>query len=412
MKRRVPDKLKSIFTDTMWSIAGLVLMNVAAQFVVYPYWNRVLGTEKYGNVIYLLAIMNIMAISVGSGINYTRMRKSAEGKTCNRPYLIMMAGGSAISLVVLLVLKLVGLLNLSIMEFILFCILTIVTMWRYYADVEYRLHINYKGYFLYYLIIGIGYLIGIFMFKVTGLWPLALLPGEIAGLLLVFWKGSVFRTDKRGRIEDFSPILRLSLLLVGTNILSHLIFNGDRLILQWFAGSAAVTTYYIASLFGKTMTLITTPLNGVLVGHLAKYKGQLTRKLMNQTLGISAGMVLLATAVCVAASMIILPFLYPANYETARQYLILASAAQVVYFVGNVLTASILLRFTPARNQMIVNVTHGILFVAICVPLAWKYGIEGFCWSLLCVNVIRYALGIVLGYITIWSDMYDDRGTT
>lgn len=398
MARHIPDKLKNIFTDTIWSITGLVLMNVVAQFVVYPFWNRELGTEAYGSIVYLLSIMNILAISVGSGVNYARMRKSAYGETVNRPYTLLMFAGSGISVFILILLKFVGLMHISVADFVLLCILTIVTMWRYYSDVEYRLHINYKGYFLYYLVVGIGYLIGIFLFKVTSLWPLALLPGEIAGLLLVFWKGSVFRTDQGDRSEDFSPILRLSLLLVGTNILSHLIFNGDRLILQWFAGSTAVTTYYIASLFGKTMTLITTPLNGVMVGHLAKYKGKLTKKLMNQALGISVGMILLATGVCVAASMIILPLLYPADYETVRQYLILASAAQVIYFIGNVLTASVLLRFTPARNQMIVNVTHGVLFAAVSVPVTVSYGIEGFCWAILLVNIVRYVMCLALGY--------------
>ena len=95
MAKRIPEKLKNIFTDTIWSMAGLVLMNVAAQFVVYPCWNRVLGSEEYGNIVYLLAVMNILAISVGSGVNYARMRQSANGETQNRPYMLLMAAERA-----------------------------------------------------------------------------------------------------------------------------------------------------------------------------------------------------------------------------------------------------------------------------------------------------------------------------
>ncbi len=398
MSCRFPEKLKSIFTDTIWSVAGLVLMNVAAQFVVYPYWNRVLGSDAYGNIVYLLAVMNILAISIGSGVNYARMRQSANGETRNRPYLLLMATGTALTLLVLLALYYIGLLHIGPAEFGLFCLLTAATMWRFYADVEYRLYINYRGYFLYYLVIGLGYLVGMPLFRVTGLWPLALLPGELAGLALVLWRGSIFKRETVHGSDDFSTVLHLALLLVGSNILSHLIFNGDRLILRWFAGSTAVSVYYIASLFGKTMTLITTPLNGVLVGHLAKYEGKLTKQLMRQITVLSAAAVLLATAACVAASYIVLPILYPSDFENVRQYLLLANAAQVIYFVGNVLTASVLLRFTPARNQMIVNVVHGVLFIAICVPLSWIFGIDGFCWGLLGVNAMRYFLCLVLGY--------------
>lgn len=396
---RISDKIRTIFTDTLWSIAGLVLMNAIAQLVVYPYWDRRLGSEAYGNIVYLMAVMNILAISVGSGINYARMRRSAEGETGNRPYLLLMAAGTALSLLILLLLRLAGVLSMGPGEFPLFCLLTAATMWRYYADVEYRLRVNYKGYFLYYLLIGLGYLLGLWLFRLTGLWPLALLPGELAGLALVLWRGSVFRKDQPGTDYSVSPVLKLALLLVGSNVVSHLIFNGDRLVLQWFAGSTAVTVYYIASLFGKTMSLVTTPLNGVLVGHLAKYQGGLSRQLMAWITAGALAAVVLATAVCVAASHLILPYLYPAEFEDVKRYLLLANAAQVVYFVGNVLTASVLLRFTPARNQMLVNAVHGVLFAAVCVPLALTRGLDGFCWGLLGVNGLRFGLCILLAYI-------------
>ena len=394
-------KIKLIFNDVLWSISGLVLMNVAAQVVVYPYWNYVLGSEAYGNIVYLLAIMNIMGISVGCGINYARMRQSASGETKNRPYSLLMSAGTLISVLIMLLLKEVGLLRTNNTEFLLLCVLMSATMWRYYADVEFRLHINYKGYFLYYLVIGAGYLFGTLLFKLTLLWPLALMPGEFAGLLYVWIKGSIFRGSENLPRQEFAPILKLSLLLVGTNCLSHLVFNGDRIILQLFAGSTAVSIYYIASLFGKTMSLITTPLNGVLIGHLAKYNGKLTNRLMHFVTGMTGAAIALSTVICVIASLVILPLLYPSDFGAVRQYLLLANAAQTIYFISNILTASVLLRFTAAKNQLIVNVSHGIIFVALCIPLALYYGIRGFCWGMLIVNVFRYLLCIILGYTAI-----------
>ena len=409
MSARLSDRLKNIFKDTAWSIAGLVLMNVAAQFAVYPCWNRVLGSEAYGNIVYLLAVMNIMAISLGSGVNYARMRRSADGSTANRPYLLLMAAGTLLSLLILLLLNALGLLHAERAELWLLCLLTAATTWRFYADVEYRLHINYKGYFLYYLVIGLGYLLGIGLFRATRFWPLALLPGELAGLALVLWRGSIFRRDRSARDEDWGPILRLVLLLVGSNALSHLIFNGDRLILRWFDGATAVSLYYIASLFGKTMTLITTPLNGVLVGYLAKYDGKLTKKLMDRISLASMAAIAAATLACLLASRILLPFLYPAEFSAVRPYLLLANAAQVIYFVGNVLVSSVLLRFTPARNQLTVNLAYGVLFAAVCIPLTRLYGIDGFCRGLLGVNVLRLGLCVILGYAEMKGKRNDDR---
>ena len=75
---------KKLLSDSAWSIAGLVLMNMTAQFAVYPLWNRELGNDAYGRILYLIAGMNIIAVSMGVACNYARMKASAEGKTENR----------------------------------------------------------------------------------------------------------------------------------------------------------------------------------------------------------------------------------------------------------------------------------------------------------------------------------------
>lgn len=395
----LPNKINSVFKDTLWSVIGLVLMNVAAQFVVFPVWNRTLGSEAYGNIVFLLGIMNILAVSLGCGVNYARMRKKAEeGETANQPYNILMGVGSGIAVLILLLLKALGLLRIEPLDFVLFCVLTVVTAWRYYADVEYRLHINYKGYFLYYLIIGLGYLGGVLLFRQSGLWALALLPGEVAGLLFVMWKGTIFRPDSDKSCRLDSSVLRLSVLLVGTNVLSGLFFHGDRIILMLFAGSTAVSVFYISSLLGKTMALVSMPLNGVLIGHLARYKGQLTGALMGRITVLTILTIVVASFLCILASMILLPFLYPGDYPVARQYLFLANTAQVIYFTGDVLMASILLRFTHPRNQLVINVFYGVLFIILCVSLTRVFGIIGFCWGLLTANTARLILCLMLGY--------------
>lgn len=394
----IPDKLQRFFSDMLWSVAGLVLMNVVAQLVVYPAWNARLGSEAYGNIVYLLAVMNTIAIAAGSGINYSRMRSSAEGKTNNLPYLVLMLCGTVLAFPILLLLQCLGSLQLSGAEFILFYLLTAATMWRYYADIEYRLHIDYKGYFCYYAAIGIGYLIGIELFRQTGLWPLALLPGEAAGLLLVLWRGSIFRRDAEKTRRGRKQIVSLTLILVGSNLVSHLIFNGDRILLKILAGANAVTTYYIASLLGKTMALLTTPLNGVLIGHISRYDGKLTCRMMNAVTGLSIAGAVVMTAVCTAASYILVPVLYPAEYERARELFLIANLAQVLYFIGNVLVNSIILRFTRAKNQITVNVVYGAAFCALCCPLAAAQGVDGFCVGLLLINFLRLTICLFMGY--------------
>lgn len=392
------EKIKALLTDSMWSIAGLMLMNVVMQFLVYPVWNNKLGSEEYGNILYLISIMNIIAISVGSACNYARMTESATKKTWNINYNIILVICSVIVIPVILLVGKFGGVGMSMSETIAFMVLTILTMWRFYADVEYRLNLNYKGYFIYYLVISIGYLIGIAAFQVTGMWAFALIPGEIAGLIAVLVKGTIFKKDTNFNLDSFKEVFKVVFVLIVTDIISNLVFNGDRLVLKIFIDGTAVTAYYIASLLGKTISLISTPLNSVIIGYLAKYKGTLSLKLMNIVTVVSLAAVLIGTLLCTIASHILIYILYPQNYQEVKQFFIIANMAQVFYFVTNVITV-VLLRFSKARYQLYINVVYAAAFCAICIPVTMFGGnMWAFCIALLIVCILRMVTSLFLGY--------------
>lgn len=394
---KIPAKLKNFLNDSMWSIAGLMLMNVVAQFVVYPVWSRSLGDEMYGNVLYFLSLMNIVAISMGSGCNYARMARSAAGPTQNDNYNFCMG------IATVLVIPFVAVIRhfeqgMSGIEWMLFALLVIFTMWRFYADVEFRLSLDYRGYFLYYAIISVGYGVGIVLFWLTGLWPLALLVGEISGLCWVFARGKVLRSGWHGPGKGFSNEGKLILVMFGTNVLSNVIFNGDRLVLMTFLGGTAVTTYYLASLLGKTLSLVTTPLNSVIIGHLAQYKGRLTVRMMHLITVGCVGVTFVGTAGAWVGAYVLIAILYPQNLAEVQAYFAVANMSQILYFVGNVITV-VLLRFSKPRCQVYVNTVYAVAFVVLCIPGTFLGGFNGFCVTYLGVCVLRLCTALGLGYM-------------
>lgn len=62
-----------------------------------------LGSEEYGNILYLISIMNIIAISVGRACNYARMTESATKDTWNINYNIILMASSVIVIPVMLI---------------------------------------------------------------------------------------------------------------------------------------------------------------------------------------------------------------------------------------------------------------------------------------------------------------------
>lgn len=394
------EKLKSVFSDSLWSIAGLMLMNVVAQFAVYPIWSRQLGETAYGDILYLISLMNILAVSVGSSCNYTRIMATVNGKTSNTPYTMFMLIISILMVPMALLISQFGGVPMTPLETATFALLMCATMWRYYADVEFRMELNYKGCFFYYAIISFGYGVGICLFVFCHApWPMALLPGELLGIISVLLRGHILPFDGSCTVSQFWKVARPLLTLLTSEIISTLIFNGDRILLKAILGGATVTTYYLASLLGKTVSLISTPLNSVLAGYLARYHGRLNVRVMT---GITIGASVLAgvgTLVCTAASFLLLPVLYPNEVAMASPFFVMANFAQVLYFITNVITV-VLLRFSDTKVQVVINVEYGTLFCLLCIPFTLVEGLMGFCIGLLLANLVRFVTAVAFGYHT------------
>ena len=380
----------------MWSVAGVVLMNVTLQFLLYPSWDKALGSEAYGNVLYYISLMNIVAASLGHGSNNARMVEQKRGGSSNRAFFAVLTVATGLLLILTNAVR--GLLGMDWLTGLLFSMLVVATLWRSYADVDFRLRLDYKGYFLYYVAISVGYGLGWLLFSWSSNWIWALLPGEILAVLFVLLRGDVLRPNGWPHQHEFWDTARSATILFSSTFCANLIFNCDRVLLKWLLGGTAVTTYYLASLIGKTMALITTPLNSVLIGYLMRYKGTLSKKMLGGVALGSAAAAALVTGGCIVASAVLLPILYPTEYEEVKPYLWLGNLAQIVYFIGNVINV-MLLRFGKKQDQLYVNILYGVLFVALCVPLTYFFGLWGFCGGYLATTVGRLVFGLVLNLV-------------
>ena len=72
--------------------------------------------------------------------------------------------------------------------------------------------------------------------------------------------------------EAFKDNLKAVFYISCGNLLSAFVLHADRVILRLFAGAEEVTVFYTASLMGKIVALLTTPLNGIIISYLAGYK--------------------------------------------------------------------------------------------------------------------------------------------
>lgn len=162
---------------------------------------------------------------------------------------------------------------------ILFAALLIVTAFRSYSDVEFKLKTSFVRYFFFYLAISVGYLLGLLVYRKTNQWMTALLTGEIFGLVYAAFASRIYRHPLLRPSQSFGLVLKSISFLLLSNLLENLTLNADRLLLYSFVDGTAVSVYYTASLFGKVVALLTVPVNSVIISYLIRYDKELSKKM-------------------------------------------------------------------------------------------------------------------------------------
>lgn len=391
-------RLGSFAMDSVWTMIGLVVMNGIAQLVIYPFIRNMFGVDGYGRILSMLGIINIVAVSFGAALNNVRLVAKAKRKECgNRPYnlslFIIVILAIPLSLAVFFALKE----PLLPVPLFLYWLLMCMTIVRYYSEVEYRLHTDYKGLLLYYLIISGGYLLGLLLVKLTGYWMLSLLVGETAGFLLVFFKGSIFKKSIKINLDSVKQLWKSAGYLISAQLLINIIFNSDRIILQAFCESSTVTIYYIASAVGKMVSLITSSFNSVIIGHLAKKKGSIGIYIFKKISLFSCIGSAIAIIFCCIGSVVYTKLFFPADYDKVSPFFVIANAAQIFYFVSGIFT-TILLRYAAEKAQTKINIIYAVFFCMVTIPITYFYGIWGYAIGVLFSNLFRFGLAAIMCY--------------
>ena len=130
---KIPDKLKSLTGDFMYSMMGLIVMNGVIQLVLYPFFNRQLGADQFGVVLTLISLVAIMGSTFGTAANYSRMVTSMKEHDSNGDYNIFLCMIAVLSVLVSAA-GLLWLKQFSVIVWIGYLALMIFTVLRYYSD--------------------------------------------------------------------------------------------------------------------------------------------------------------------------------------------------------------------------------------------------------------------------------------
>lgn len=385
----------AVTRDFIYCIGALGIMNCVLQFAVYPYINRVLGSDTFGDVLYLLGIIAIFAPALGLAANNTRLVERNKYDVKNGDVNIILgifsiAAAAAGGVIFFAKVK-------SPAGLILWSAVIVLTTLRYYSDVEFRLVINYKKYFVYYVILSVFYLVGIGVFYFTKNWLYIFLIGELAAVLYVILCGTIYKKPFEAG-EHTKIFAKSTIMLALAYLIYNFVLNVDRIIISHFIGSVAVSEYYVVSLIGKTIAILISSLNSLIIGYLTNSDKTLSRKTFLRMVAVVTIVGAAFFIACLIVTPIFIRLLYPNMYESTAPLIAIVSVSQIFCFLSSVIL-TIVLTVCSSKWQLIVQSIYGVLFIVFGCLTAKSGNLFVFSIAALVVNALRYIMVCVLGVL-------------
>ena len=387
------DDKRGIITNTAYSIGGALVLNGVLQLFIYPALNRVMGQTLMGNVIFIMGLVNILGPAVGQALNNSRLVVRRERDVKNGDYNTMLLLFSAIGSVVVLILSAseAG----GVFGLILLTVLNFLTVFRFYGDVEYRMSLKYRDYFLYYAAASAGYIIGYFLYRLSGNWYIIFIAGELCAAAFVAARGSIYRNFLERSVYFNEAFIKGSTLVL-SYFLTNLTLNVDKIALKYLIDADAVTVYYVTSLIGKTLVLLIAPVNTIIISYLTRGTKRIGRKQYHMFVLAGIAVSFVFFLLCQIGTPLFIRIFYPELAAAAAPVVTVVNISQILSMLSAYLFI-VVLTFTGAKWQLILQGIHLVLLIVLVILFTPRGGLPGFSTAVLAANAVRIVLVLLLG---------------
>lgn len=377
--------------DGILSIGAKCIFFLVLKGLIEPWMNRKLGDAAFGNYVVYYGYICIFAYSCGEALNHIRVLNQKTDRERARDYRAIITIEAVLSIWILLIFGL-SFKKMSLEESVLFGITSAALMLRLYSECVFRIEINYKKILLSSIFMSFGYLMGYLVFRITGQWYVIFLIGETIAVLYAAISGKLFyRYGKKGVSEYFLQTAKNAATLTGSYLISYALIYMDRFLVEYLLGSKEVSTYYIATTYGKCVALVIPPITAVLLSNISKGTIALDKKMVNKVVAGSLGAVLLFFLAGLPASRIMIGILYPDSYQNCLSVMDTGNLAQIVYYSCSIVNM-MAIRLCDMKLQVFVETAYAILYIVFAVVGASTGGLVGLAIGTLGANILRFLL--------------------
>lgn len=385
--------------DLFYTIMATVVMNIVLQIIIYPTITHFYGDAVTGEILYFIGFIYIIPQALGTTLSNTRLvlRKTCDPSNGDFSRMIVLC--SALSAIAC---GLIALPDSSSVVFpIFYGLFSVLYLLRAYAQVEFRLILKFKEYFLYYCIISMGYLIGLGLYALTNVWLLIFVMGEGFALCYTLWKGSILKKE----VKNLAPsVINKTITMIAlSTLVRDCVIQFDKVILKQTINASVVTQYHVVSLIAKTMQMLIQPINTLIMSYLTVKDAVLSRKVLFKFVGIAFLLGGVFYGVCIVGTPIYIKLFYPSLYGEIMQCNYIVNLGLILGFLASLFMV-VLLSQGKTRLHTAIECAWGACYIVSAYYFSSLHGIWGLAYVTLFMNIIKNIVALIFLYFSLKTE--------
>lgn len=386
----------AILKNVFYNIMASILPSMILQLLLYPCYSNFVSQKQYGDMITTLSVLTIIAMSAGNALNNVRLLQQNKYSESEQQgdYLIILLLEVLLVVISTTIILFFFIRLVDLQEIVLTILLSILMTIQSYAVVAFIQNLDYKRVLINNIFLlagyGIGFLLCILCDKK---WQYIYIIGYLFSIFYIQKASHIFsenliRTKLYKETVYKTCVLSLaSLIASGNNYL-------DRILLSPMLGAESVTIYYISTLMGKTLGMVISPVNNVILAYLAKQKkGNYTI----EKLAMLFSWIFMGTGcvVCIIVSRFIIPILYPTYYVHVKQYILINTITAMIINTSSMISP-FLLKWCSANWQILINSISLVFMVIFSLIGYMVVGLYGYSIGILLYAILKYFIQFIV----------------
>ena len=385
--------VKKFSGDFFYTCGAHAIVNAIQHLFVFPWINKVSGPETAGRILACLSIVYIFSTTFGVGITSVRLVQDRKGTGKNGDYLCIMGIGSVLLVLVAILAK-----HFDFdpqVNLFWFALLAILNMIRVYGEVDFREKLHFSQYFVYYVLVTIGYSLGVLVYKLTGNWTHIFLVGEFLAIIMLIFRKMVFLPSLPS--DKFLFLTKAVFLIYLSTIMVQIVTSGDRLIIKYFLDDRTVTVYSSLSLAAKMANMVIFPLGTLLLSYLTAKTIPHTKKWFYKVSAGWIGFCLCAFVGTLIVAPIYVKLFYSNLYDDIAGLNVIVNFGLALAMIGFLFRIYII-ALSDATEVFLFELLFAEIHLAAAVLLTKQYGMVGYAWAVIIGRGSRVIAGAYLSF--------------